>query len=65
MDKPIVDNDAFQAFMLAMHEYGTSAIGIRKCLAAYEAAKQPYKHSEVTDEKGRPMTYWGGNPTKT
>lgn len=34
-----VDEKGFQAFMLALHEYGHTGLGIKKCLAAYEAAK--------------------------
>lgn len=33
------DDAAFQAFMLAYHEHGGTALGFRKCLAAYDAAK--------------------------
>lgn len=38
-DPATPDETAFQAFMLAVHEHGTSGLGYRKALAAYEAAR--------------------------
>jgi hypothetical protein len=40
-----IDERAFQAFMLATHEHGTSGLGYRKALEAYEAART-HEHSE-------------------
>lgn len=34
----VIDN-AFESFMLAVHENGTSGLGLRKALRAYESAK--------------------------
>ena len=36
-----IDEESFEAFMLAVHEYGTSGMGYRKCLEKYEQAKKP------------------------
>ncbi len=41
----IIDEKAFEAFMLAYHEYGGTGLGFRKCLQAYEDAKQSNKHT--------------------
>lgn len=42
-----IDETAFQVFMLAMHENGTSGLGMMKNLEAYEAAKEsPSEHTQ-------------------
>ena len=43
----MIDDKQFEVFMLAVHEHGTSGLGYRKALEAYEQSKQP---SEGVDE---------------
>ena len=49
----MIDEKAFQAFMLAVHEHGPSGLGYRKALEAYEAAMQERggDTSEILDNK--------------
>lgn len=39
MANMLIDESAFKAFMAAYHEHGGTGLGFRKCLVAYEAAK--------------------------
>lgn len=43
-----IEQKAFEAFMLAYHEHGGTGLGFRKCLAAYEAAKQSTQQPDLS-----------------
>lgn len=42
-----IDEKAFGAFMIAMHENGTTGLAMRENLIAYEAAKKPVSLEEM------------------
>lgn len=44
-----ISDRAFEAFMLTMHEYGHTGLGIRRCLEVYEAAKTIDRISSMLD----------------
>lgn len=59
--KTALQEPAFEAFMLAYHKYGGSGLGFRKCLQAYEAAKEPKESSDKLMElSGSSNKCWCG-----
>lgn len=48
-DEMQIDERAFEAFMRATHENGPTGLGLRKCLEAYEAAKETHQPVGVTE----------------
>lgn len=52
-----INEKAFQAFMLAVHEHGTSGLGYRKALEAYKAAETPVSLEKCAEAS------WDATPT--
>lgn len=53
-----IQEPAFEAFMLAYHEYGGTGLGFRKCLAAYEAAKITMTGEIIEKLEAANEKYW-------
>lgn len=59
-----IDEKAFEAFMISIHECGASGRGYRKALEAYEQAKKPVMGTAHVDDFGNVIVV-PNSPTNT